>query len=446
MERVPRERFVPDEYRAQAYEDRPLPIGEGQTISQPYIVAVMTEAARLSRDDRVLEIGTGSGYHAAILAEMDEAGCWARPGPGYNPKYRSTVWSIILLAQLGASVEEDKRLARACAYLVDHALAEGGQFSTSGAPSGTIDCLQGNLCWALLELGYADPRLAQAFKWMARTVTGEGMAPVADRSAAMRYYAYKCGPGFACGANNKLPCAWGAIKVMLAFSKVPARQRTPLMKRAIKQGVAFLFTVDPATAAYPTPNGARPNRSWWKFGFPVFYVTDLLQNVAALAALGYGRDPRLAKAVTIIRDKQDEQGRWLMEYDYTGKTWGIYGRKQQPTARAANAQGGGVMALAQRTPTMIRATSLRSIVLMQTRQDVSRCCSCALCEEIAASAGDVSLSMVMQWILANDERALTNATVWSDEVLREADHACANQLNIPAVLWALREEARRRGL
>jgi protein-L-isoaspartate(D-aspartate) O-methyltransferase len=69
MERVPRELFVPDGYRAQAYEDRPLPIGEGQTISQPYIVAVMSEAARLSRDDRVLEIGTGSGYHAAILAE-----------------------------------------------------------------------------------------------------------------------------------------------------------------------------------------------------------------------------------------------------------------------------------------------------------------------------------------------------------------------------------------
>ncbi len=69
MERVPRERFVPEEYRAQAYEDRPLPIGEGQTISQPYIVAVMSEAAHLSRDDRVLEIGTGSGYHAAILAE-----------------------------------------------------------------------------------------------------------------------------------------------------------------------------------------------------------------------------------------------------------------------------------------------------------------------------------------------------------------------------------------
>ena len=111
---------------------------------------------------------------------------------------------------------------------------------------------------------------------------------------------------------------------------MPVKQRTPLMKRAIKQGVEFLFSVDPATAAYPTRNDAKPNRSWWKFGFPVFYVTDLLQNVEALAALGYGRDKRLANALAIIRDKQDDQGRWLLEYDYTGKTWGDYGRKKQP--------------------------------------------------------------------------------------------------------------------
>jgi hypothetical protein len=95
---------------------------------------------------------------------------------------------------------------------------------------------------------------------------------------------------------------------------------------------------------------------------------------------------------------------------------------------------------------MVRTASLRSIVLLQTGQDVSRCCSCAFCEHMTDSSGDVSLSLVMQWILANDERALTNATAWSDEVLRQADHACANQLDIPAVLQALRNEASRRGL
>jgi protein-L-isoaspartate(D-aspartate) O-methyltransferase len=70
MGRVPREEFVPDDQRPHAYEDRPLPIGEKQTISQPYIVALMTELLELEEGDRVLEIGTGSGYQAAILAEL----------------------------------------------------------------------------------------------------------------------------------------------------------------------------------------------------------------------------------------------------------------------------------------------------------------------------------------------------------------------------------------
>jgi protein-L-isoaspartate(D-aspartate) O-methyltransferase len=70
METVPRHEFVPDKYQAQAYADHPLPIGYGQTISQPYIVALMTELLQLETTDRVLEIGTGSGYQAAILAEI----------------------------------------------------------------------------------------------------------------------------------------------------------------------------------------------------------------------------------------------------------------------------------------------------------------------------------------------------------------------------------------
>jgi len=68
--KVPRHRFVPEEYRNMAYTDGALPIGEGQTISQPYVVAFMTEVLNLSRSDKVLEIGTGSGYQAAILGEL----------------------------------------------------------------------------------------------------------------------------------------------------------------------------------------------------------------------------------------------------------------------------------------------------------------------------------------------------------------------------------------
>ncbi len=83
MRRIPRERFVPPDQQQQAYEDRPLPIGYRQTISQPYIVAYMTQALELTAHAKVLEVGTGSGYQAAVLAEL-----------------AASVYSIEIVAQL----------------------------------------------------------------------------------------------------------------------------------------------------------------------------------------------------------------------------------------------------------------------------------------------------------------------------------------------------------
>lgn len=273
------------------------------------------------------------GPITTILNQMDEEGFWVKPGPGYSPKYRSTVWSIIILAQLGALASHNKRIKRACAYLLDHTLSSAGRFTAqaSGAPSGNADCLQGNLCAALVDLGCDDPRLEETFEWMARSVTGEGIAPAEDLQAEVRFYASgNSDKGFACAANNKLPCAWGGVKVMLAFSKWPAERRTPLIRRAIEQGIDFLLGTDPADAEYPSGYSDKPSGNWWKFGFPVFYVTDLLQNVEALVGLGCGDDPRLAKSLGIIRDKQDDQGRWPLEYHYTGKTWLDFGERKKP--------------------------------------------------------------------------------------------------------------------
>jgi len=89
MRRVPRHRFVPAGLRDQAYADRPLPIGYDQTISQPYIVGLMTELLGLNKGHRVLEIGTGSGYQAAVLAEIVDS-----------------VWSIEIIEPLATSANE----------------------------------------------------------------------------------------------------------------------------------------------------------------------------------------------------------------------------------------------------------------------------------------------------------------------------------------------------
>ena len=295
----------------------------------------LRDLVRLPADDPEL-LAARAAAHAAppiatILDAMHPDGYWDKPGPGYGPKYRSAVWSLITLGQVGASAAAEPRIGRAAAYLLDHALTPAGQFSCapSGAPSGTIDCLQGNLLAALLDLGIDDPRLDGAFDWMARTVTGEGIAPAGDRSTPRRYYGYKSGPLFRCGVNGNLPCAWGGVKVMLAFGKLPAARRTPLIAEAICQGAEYLLSIDPATGEYPHPHSDKPSGNWWKFGFPVFYVADILQLVEALLALGYGDDPRLANARALIRSKADAGGRWPLEYHYNGKMTGglAFGRK-----------------------------------------------------------------------------------------------------------------------
>ena len=126
---------------------------------------------------------------------------------------------------------------------------------------------------------------------------------------------------------------------MLAFGKLSLSQRTPLIDTAIQQGIEFLLSVDPLDATYPSGWNAKPSGNWWKFGFPVFYVTDILQIVEALVGLGLGNDPRLENALNFIQNKKDKDGRWHLEYDYTGKTWYNFGPKKQPnkwvTFRAA---------------------------------------------------------------------------------------------------------------
>lgn len=271
-----------------------------------------------------------TGPVPVILAQQHPDGYWIKPG--YLPKYNGTMWSIIFLAQLGAD-GRDPHIRCACEHLFDYAVAEHGGLSADGRNSGLIHCLQGNLCAALIDFGYLDdPRLQRALDWLARSITGEGIAPNTEKSAPVHYLrSGNSEPGFVCGANNYLPCAWGGVKAVLALSKVPAERRTPVIERAIEIGVAFLLSRDPAAADYPMGYSAKPNGSWFKFGYPIGYVTDVLQNLEVLAALGYGADPRLTNGIELLLSKQDKQGRWPMEYTYNGKTWIDVEEKGKPS-------------------------------------------------------------------------------------------------------------------
>lgn len=273
-----------------------------------------------------------SGPVPIILENQEPDGYWVKPGPGYYPKYTGTVWQIIFLAQLGAD-GRDTRVKAAGKYLLEQALALNGGFSMNAKQTGQVHCLEGNLAAALLDLGWlGDEWLDAALDWLARSVTGEGIAPAEERDAPVRYYrSGNSGPGFQCSANDHQPCAWGAVKAMLALSKVPPAQRTPAIQAAIETGIEFLLGRDPAVADYPTWNDQKPSLSWFRFGFPVFYVTDVLQNLEVLTALGYGQDARLRPALELLLSQQDGNGRFPMKYTYNGKTWVDIEAKNQPS-------------------------------------------------------------------------------------------------------------------
>jgi hypothetical protein len=258
---------------------------------------------------------------AAILAAQQPDGYWEKPGAGYATKYRGTVWQLIILDQLGAD-PADERVRRACRYVLDHSQSPGGGFGASGRlgdqpppPSSVIHCLNGNLLRALIGFGWLDDeRVQQAIDWEAGAITGE---------AAPRWYASgTSGPGFACAANEGLPCAWGAVKAMLALARIPPARRGRQVQRAVEAGAAFLLARDPAAADYPMGWGnTRPNGSWFRLGFPSGYVADVLQVLQALCELGHGGDPLLAGALDWLLTRQDARGRWRNEYAYNGKTW-----------------------------------------------------------------------------------------------------------------------------
>ena len=179
--KVPRHLFMPELVQAYAYEDTPLPIGEGQTISQPYMVALMTQVARPEPEDRALEIGTGSGYQAAVLAEivsevysieivpklarrsrqllreLDYSNLFVREGDGYRGWPEKAPFDIILITAAAPRVPKP---------LTDQ-LTEGGRLVL---PMGAVGAVQ-----VLTLITKKEGRLERA------TITGVRFVPMTGR-------------------------------------------------------------------------------------------------------------------------------------------------------------------------------------------------------------------------------------------------------------------------
>jgi hypothetical protein len=257
-----------------------------------------------------------SGPVPVILTAQHPEGYW-----GERPRYTGTVSALVFLAQFGAD-GADPCIRAGCEFLLSRFIATNGAplggLSLKGTPAGFNYCAASPMVAALIDFGWLnDQRTQIALEWLADAINGKGATDASNRDAKRHRDKSEKAPPFACsGRNANLPCAWGAIKAMIALNKVPTAQRTKNMHEAIKRGVDFLLSHDPAVADYPFGTGNRPSSTWFKFYYPLRSEADVLQNLEVLAALEQAKNPRLANALNLVISKQNQQGRWLLERTY----------------------------------------------------------------------------------------------------------------------------------
>jgi hypothetical protein len=256
----------------------------------------------------------GWGPARAILDAQWSEGYWMRPGIGYSPKYRATVWQVIWLAALGAPRTE--ALDRACDYVLGHNRLPDGRFSAQKTAQGAVACLNGNLLRAMRQLGFEDSRLEESTEALAETA-------IRDRFRC-RFNARSPKPA---RMRDGLPCAWGAIKALGAFAEIPREERSPAVQAAVEEGTGFLLGGDLVRGGYPAAYGPSP--LWQEFGFPLGYTSDLLELLEVLGKLGAEGEPQLTEAVVVVCSKRDESGRWALEYT-PDNTWAGFGQLGKP--------------------------------------------------------------------------------------------------------------------
>lgn len=267
------------------------------------------------------------GCVPAILDQQNPGGNWGEPGRFYTDKYRGTVWTLLLLAELGAD-PLDERVKSACEFILENARdPQSGAFayersakSGSGLTSCVIPCLTGNMVYALIKLGFAgDNRVQTAVKWITdfqRADDGDGGAPEGPVYGRFEM----------CWGRHT--CHMGAAKAFKAFAAVPAANRNPEIEAKTNELAEYFLAHHIFKKSHHPDEVARPG--WLRFGFPLMYQTDVLELAGIFAELGI-RDARLNEALDVIRSSRTPEGKWIMKSTNNGKTAVDIEKKGQPS-------------------------------------------------------------------------------------------------------------------
>jgi hypothetical protein len=245
----------------------------------------------------------------------------------YTDKYRGLVWSLIVLAELGA--EADAEIREQCEYLLENSreVQDGGFSMHAAARTGggriteVIPCLTGNMVWALVRLGYLDdPRLRRGIDWLTRYMRfNDG---VEDDPQVAPYDRFEI-----CWGRHT--CHMAVVKALKGLGAIPADMRSIEVNRTIQRAADFMLVHHIFRRSHDLGRISKPG--WLRFGFPLMYQTDVLEILDVLTGLGI-RDSRMDEAVEMVIAKQDTEGRWRVENTYCSDRLLVpFGQKNEPS-------------------------------------------------------------------------------------------------------------------
>lgn len=234
--------------------------------------------------ERLRALVSSEGWAAKILAGQREKTWWATKRTCYRPKFRSTIWQLQVLADLGVT-KSDERIANAVEFWFDlHYARDGGYSPYVKARRGHL-CTTGNMVRSLIRMGYLnDERVQAAIRWLVDQQLRDG--------------------GWDCfGRPNGTLDAWEA---MSAFAQIPDHRRTNEIKEATKRGAEFFLSKR-------LLHEGVSSRRWLKFYYPWHYFYDVLVGLDFMVRLGYGKDRRLHEALSLLISKRGSDGKWILD-------------------------------------------------------------------------------------------------------------------------------------
>jgi len=248
-----------------------------------------------------------SGPIPTILAEQTKIGSWLGEHSFYTPKYTSTHWSMLLLAELAAD-HGDPRLKRGVNFMLETRWKLLERHLEGDAHGWT--CFWANLLRYALHCGFIDdPRL-------------EGVIALLVNEAVQ--FEWRC------EYNHERSCAWGAARALWALAAIPIDHHSPDVYAAIQAGLTFLLEEHNLLKAdYPTPRGGSIHPLWFRLNFPLFYQADILFVLRALSELDKLDHPGAQEALQWLQDRRSANGHWRGASPFRQRTWKSLGNRSE---------------------------------------------------------------------------------------------------------------------